>query len=188
MGGEHRRSSLGRYAAPLQSIRRPRGARASGRCRQDPTHRSEGGAVTISSAELALLGGSPVRDRPFPAQRTLGVEARNAVLLQNAIPVFADVDDVTYGLDPDSVESCLTPRTRGIVVTHLFGHPARMAELMRIADANDLVVIEDAAQSIGATFHESETGTIGTAGVLSLNYHKIIHSGEGGIVLTDDAR
>ena len=85
------------------------------------------------------------------------------------------------------VEDCITERTRAIAVVHLFGHPARMGELLELAERHGLAVIEDAAQSIGATWHGRHTGTLGSAGVLSLNYHKIIHSGEGGVVLTDDA-
>jgi dTDP-4-amino-4,6-dideoxygalactose transaminase len=108
------------------------------------------------------------------------------IVLQNAIPVFADIEDETFGLDPGSVEERITEHTRALMVTHLFGHPARMDGLLEIARKHDLVVVEDAAQSIGATWNGRETGTIGTAGVLSLNYHKIVHSGEGGIVLTDD--
>ena len=109
------------------------------------------------------------------------------VLLHGAIPVFADIDDETYCVDPASVEANITARTSAIVVVHLFGHPAPMGELLAIAERHGLAVLEDAAQSIGATWEGRETGTIGTAGVLSLNYHKIIHSGEGGMVLTGDA-
>jgi dTDP-4-amino-4,6-dideoxygalactose transaminase len=100
--------------------------------------------------------------------------------------VFADIEPDTFNLDAASVESKLSERTTAIMVVHLFGHPAPMEDLLDIADRHGLAVIEDAAQSIGATWRGRETGTLGTAGVLSLNYHKIIHSGEGGIVITDD--
>jgi len=108
------------------------------------------------------------------------------IILQNAIPVFADIEDETFGLDPASVEERVTERTRAVMVTHLFGHPARMDGLLEVARRHDLAIVEDAAQSIGATWDGRQTGTLGAAGVLSLNYHKIVHSGEGGILLTDD--
>jgi dTDP-4-amino-4,6-dideoxygalactose transaminase len=108
--------------------------------------------------------------------------------LQNAIPVFADIEDETYGLDPKSVEERITPHTTAIVVVHLFGHPARLGELTALAERHGLRLIEDAAQSLGATWKGRETGTIGDAGVISLNRHKIIQSGEGGAVVTDDPR
>jgi perosamine synthetase len=108
------------------------------------------------------------------------------IVMQNAIPVFADIEADTYGLDPASVEARITPQTRAIVVTHLFGHPARMEQLLKLAERHDLAIVEDAAQSIGAVWNGHYTGTLGAAGVLSLNYHKIIHAGEGGLVLTDD--
>lgn len=108
------------------------------------------------------------------------------ILMQNAIPVFADVRDDTFCLDPRSVEQRITPHTRGIMVVHLFGHPAEMDAIREIAAASQIAVLEDAAQAIGATYQGRYVGTFGQAGVLSLNYHKLIHAGEGGIVLTDD--
>ena len=147
-------------------------------------------AISVNSATtglhvaLAACGigpGDEVIVSPFTMSASAAV-----VVLQNAIPVFADVEARTYNLDPAAVEAAVTPHTRAIMVPHIFGHPARMDELWQIAERHDLAIVEDAAQSIGATYRGRETGTLGTAGVLSLNYHKIIHSGEGGIVLTDD--
>ena len=144
-------------------------------------------AVAVNSATtglqtaLAAVGvgpGDEVIVPPFTMSATAAT-----VLLQDAVPVFADIEDETYGLDPESVAALVTERTRAIVVVHLFGHPARMDGLLEIAERHELAIVEDAAQSIGATWRGRETGTLGTAGVLSLNFHKIIHSGEGGIVL-----
>jgi dTDP-4-amino-4,6-dideoxygalactose transaminase len=147
-------------------------------------------AISVNSATtglhvaLAAAGVGP-GDEVIVSPFTMSASAAVAVL-QNAVPVFADIEDETYGLDPAAVEVAITPYTRAIMVTHIFGHPARMNELCEIAERHGLAIVEDAAQSIGATHDGRQTGTIGTAGVLSLNYHKIIHSGEGGIVLTDD--
>lgn len=147
-------------------------------------------AVTVNSAttglQVALAAvGIEAGDEVIVSPYTMSASAA-AILLQNGVPVFADVEDSTFGLDPRSVEERITPRTRALLVVHLFGHPARMGELLALADRYGLAVIEDAAQSIGARWGDRHTGTLGTAGVLSLNYHKIIHSGEGGVVLTDD--
>jgi perosamine synthetase len=147
-------------------------------------------AVAVNSATtglhvaLAAAGIGP-GDEVIVSPYTMSASAA-VIVLQNAIPVFADIEDETFGLDPASVEERITEHTRALMVTHLFGHPARMDGLLEIARRHDLVIVEDAAQSIGATWNGRETGAIGTAGVLSLNYHKIVHSGEGGIVLTDD--
>ena len=147
-------------------------------------------AISVNSATtglqvaLAAAGVGP-GDEVVVSPFTMSASAA-AVVLQNAVPVFADIEDETYGLDPAAIEAAITPGTTAIMVTHIFGHPARMTELLEIAERRGLAVVEDAAQSIGATHHGRQTGTLGTAGVLSLNYHKIIHSGEGGIVLTDD--
>ncbi len=141
-------------------------------------------ATTALQASLAAVGVEP-GDEVIVPPYTMSATAAT-VVLAGAIPVFADIEDETYGLDPASVAERITPRTTAIVAVHLFGHPARMAELTALAAEHGLKLIEDAAQSLGATWHGRETGTIGDAGVLSLNRHKIIQSGEGGMVVTDD--
>jgi len=109
-----------------------------------------------------------------------------AVLDNNAVPVFADVEPDTGNLDPESVRASVTDQTEAILVVHLFGYPAAMDELQAIADENDLLLIEDAAQAIGATYDGDYAGTIGDIGGFSLNVHKHIQTGEGGIITTDD--
>jgi len=147
-------------------------------------------AITVNSATTALqvavaAAGVEPGDEVIVPPYTMSATAA-AVLMNNAVPVFADIEDETYGLDPISVERSITPATRAIIAVHLFGHPARMRELKDLADRHGLAIIEDAAQSIGATVDGRQTGTIGNVGVLSLNRHKIIHCGEGGVLLTDD--
>lgn len=110
----------------------------------------------------------------------------NAVALTGATPVFADIDEATYGLDPAAVEACLTPRTAAIMPVHLYGHPADMTHLGRIATRHQIALFEDAAQAHGATWNGQQVGTFGLAAAFSLYPTKNMTSGEGGMVATDD--
>jgi dTDP-4-amino-4,6-dideoxygalactose transaminase len=109
-----------------------------------------------------------------------------ACLFYGGIPVFADIEDETFCIDPASVEAAIGPRTRAIIAVNLFGHPARLAELRELADSRGIALIEDAAQSPLSFEGGRRAGTIGHIGVFSLNYHKHIHTGEGGFCVTDD--
>ena len=111
-----------------------------------------------------------------------------APILYGAIPVFADIEEDTFCLDVDKVEEAITPKTRAILVVNLFGHPARLHELRALADRRGLILIEDNAQAPLAHEDGRFAGTIGHIGVFSLNYHKHIHTGEGGVCSTDDDR
>lgn len=218
---------------------------------------------------LALLGGRPVRDRPFPVYNTIGVEEKRAVaevldsgvlsqflgtwspdfyggprvqtlerewenhfdighaisvnsatsglyaaigaagigpgdevivspytmsasataaLVYGAVPVFADIDPNNFCISVDTIRPRITPRTKALVVVDIFGHPADMDPIMALAAEHGLTVIEDAAQSPGATYKGRPAGTLAHMGVFSLNYHKTIHCGEGGVVVTNDKR
>ena len=110
-----------------------------------------------------------------------------SILVWNGIPVFADIEPETFNLDPKSIERAITPRTRAIVVADIFDHPADMQAIMLIAKKYNLIVIEDAAQAPGAKYHGKYAGTLADIGVFSLNYHKHIHTGEGGVCVTDSA-
>jgi dTDP-4-amino-4,6-dideoxygalactose transaminase len=109
-----------------------------------------------------------------------------AILHWGAIPVFADIDRETFTLDPTSIVSNITPLTRAIMVTDIFGQAADLDEIMMIARKHNLVVIEDAAQAPGAMYKGRYAGTIADIGVYSLNYHKHIHTGEGGVCVTNN--
>ncbi|HZS11243.1 MAG TPA: DegT/DnrJ/EryC1/StrS family aminotransferase, partial [Nitrospirales bacterium] len=109
-----------------------------------------------------------------------------AVLHHNAIPVFADVDPVTFCLDPRSVERAITPRTKAIIPVHLLGHPAEMGALLAIARKHGLSIIEDCAQAPGARYHGRLVGTMGDCGVYSFQETKNMATGEGGMIVTDN--
>lgn len=109
-----------------------------------------------------------------------------AILVNNAIPIFADIEEDTFNLDSKSIEKKISPRTKAIMIVHIYGYPANMQEIMRIAKKYNLYVIEDAAQSIGGFYEGKYTGTIGDLGVFSFNCNKIIQSGEGGMVATNN--
>lgn len=108
------------------------------------------------------------------------------LIYQGAIPVFADVDARTYNITARAIESCLSERTRAIVVTHLFGNPCEMDLIMELARAHNLPVIEDCAQAFLARHDGQTVGTIGAIGCFSLQQGKHITTGEGGIVTTND--
>lgn len=220
------------------------------------------------AAKLALLGGSPVRSKPFPAHPVIGADEKRAVLevlesgrlstfiaspgehflggknikefercfaeyhrvehavafnsataalhaavvgvgvepgeevivppytftstatcalMQNAIPVFADIEDVTFGLDSAAVERAISPLTRAIILVHLFGHPGNIDAIMKIARQHNLKVIEDCAQAPGAKWKGLRVGTFGECGVFSFTESKTITTGEGGMLITNDA-
>ena len=108
------------------------------------------------------------------------------ILHHNAIPIFVDIDFDTILIDTKKIESAITPRTKAIVVVHLHGLSVNMDEIMAIAKKNNLKVIEDACQAIGAEFKGKKTGTIGHCAAFSLNQNKCLSSGEGGLFVTND--
>ncbi|MHB8540301.1 MAG: DegT/DnrJ/EryC1/StrS family aminotransferase [Candidatus Acidiferrales bacterium] len=106
-------------------------------------------------------------------------------LMHNAIPVFADIDDMDFGLDYASVERAITPLTRAIIVAHLFGNPANLNAIMDVARRHNLPVIEDCAQAPGAKYEKALVGTFGDCGIFSFTESKTITTGEGGMLITN---
>ena len=112
--------------------------------------------------------------------------ALTPILYQSAIPVFADVDPLTYNLTAVTIEKAISPKTKAIMVTHLFGNPARMGEIMELARSRIIPVIEDCAQAFGAELDGVKVGAWGDIGCFSLQQGKHITTGEGGIVTSND--
>jgi perosamine synthetase len=115
------------------------------------------------------------------------IATANAVRLTGATPVLVDIDPRTLNLDPEQVRDSITPRTRAIVPVHVSGRSADMPALLSIAAARGLAVVEDAAEALLSEVNGRKLGTVGTAGCLSFSPNKTITTGQGGMVLTDDA-
>ena len=147
-------------------------------------------AITVNSwtsGLIAAVGAIAIEpgDEVIVSPWTMCASA-TAILHWNAIPVFADIEPETFNLDPKSVEANITPYTKAIMAVDIFGHSADMDALMAIADKYNLKVISDSAQSPAAMYKGKYAGTLAHIGGYSLNYHKHIHTGEGGILVTDD--
>ena len=147
-------------------------------------------AVTVNSWTSGLIAavgavGIEPGDEVIVSPWTMCATA-TAILQWNAIPVFADIEAETFCLDPVSVEANITPHTRAIMAVDIFGHSADMDVLMAIARRYGLKIITDTAQAPGTYYKGKMTGTMANVGGYSLNYHKHIHTGEGGILVTND--
>ncbi|CAK0754610.1 GDP-perosamine synthase [Gammaproteobacteria bacterium] len=114
------------------------------------------------------------------------VATANAVACAGATPVTVDVDAETLCLSPEAFECAITPRTRAVIPVHLYGHPSDMDAINAIAKAHKLFVIEDAAEAHAAEYKGRPVGSLGCCGVFSFYGNKIITSGEGGMITTDD--
>ena len=143
-------------------------------------------AVTVNSwtsgliAAVGAIGIEP-GDEVIVTPWTMCASA-TAILQWNAIPVFADIEPDTFNIDPKSVEANITPYTKAIMAVDIFGHSCDIDALMQIAKRHDLKVITDTAQAPGTFNNGRVTGTLGHVGGYSLNYHKHIHTGEGGML------
>ena len=136
-------------------------------------------------AAMGAIGLSP-GDEVIVPPYTMSATAM-APLFYGGIPVFADIEPETFCLDPESVAAAITDKTKAIIVVNLFGHAARLAEISALAKARGIYLIEDNAQGPLATENGRYAGTVGDIGIFSLNYHKHIHTGEGGMCVTHDA-
>ncbi len=140
-----------------------------------------------TSGLIAAIGavGVSAGDEVIVSPYTMSASAI-APLMYGAVPVFADIDEDTFCITPAAFERAITPRTKALLIVHIFGQSAHMDEIMKIARKHGIKVIEDAAQAPLATYNGKMVGTLGDVGVFSLNYHKHIHTGEGGMVTTND--
>jgi perosamine synthetase len=147
-------------------------------------------AIPVSSATagigiaLAAAGVGP-RDEVIIPAISFSASA-NAILMFDSIPVFVDVDPLTFCINPRAIERAITPRTKAILPVHLAGNVSEMGAVMEIAARHGLRVIEDAAQAIGAMWGNRRAGAIGDAGIFSFQQSKNIMTGEGGMIITRD--
>ena len=113
------------------------------------------------------------------------IATAEAVLAVGAVPVVAEVDD-TLTLDPKDIENHISRHTKAIIVVHMRGVPAQMDEIMAISRKHAIPVLEDVAQANGASYHGVKLGTLGDVGCFSLQFNKVITSGEGGLIITNN--
>lgn len=116
------------------------------------------------------------------------IATANAVKYCGATPVLVDCEPDTWNIDPQKIEEKITSKTKGIIVVHLYGHPADMDPIMEIAKKYNLFVIEDAAEAHGALYKDKVVGSIGDVGTFSFFGNKVISTGEGGMITTNDTK
>lgn len=145
-------------------------------------HLTSSGTAALTTAMSAL--GIGVGDEVIMPSFTF-VASFEAVLSVGAIPVLVDIDD-TLTLDPAAVEAAISPKTKCVMPVHMCGSMADLGELMNICNKHNLILLEDACQSIGGTYEGKHLGTIGHAGTFSFDFVKMITCGEGGVVMTND--
>jgi perosamine synthetase len=145
--------------------------------------------VAVNSGTAALhtvlmaLGVKPGDEVIVPSFTFLATA--NVVLACGAKPVFVDIGP-DYNMDPDAFRRAVTTRTRAVIPVHVYGYPAAMDEIREVASAKSVRVVEDAAESLGATYRGTQTGKLSDAGCFSLYATKVVTSGEGGAISTDD--
>ena len=148
------------------------------------SHACSSGSAALHTAVAAI---NPEPGEEIITTSITDMGALSAIIYQGAIPRFADVDPSTYNITAATIERCLSKRTRAIMVTHLFGNPCQMNEIMALAAQHNLPVIEDCAQAFLAEYQQKTVGSIGDIGCYSLQQGKHITTGEGGMVVTSNS-
>jgi perosamine synthetase len=143
------------------------------------------GTTTLHAALWAL--GVRYGDEVIVTPLTV-ISCMNAILYCNAIPIFADVDPETFNIDPESIRKCITPRTKAIMVVHLYGQVCNMTEIMKIAKENNLSVVEDCAQCFLGTHNNKNEGSFGDVASWSFENSKHLTTGDGGILTCNDEK
>ncbi len=138
-------------------------------------------ALHLAMATLGIGPGDEVLVSTFTNMATFF-----AILYQGATPVPVDIEEDTWNLNPNLLEGKLTPRTKGIVVVHVYGHPVDMDPVLEIAKRHGLFVVEDAAEAHGAEYKGKKAGSLGDIGCFSFYANKIVTTGEGGMLVTDN--
>ena len=147
-------------------------------------------AISVNSWTTGLMTavgaiGIEPGDEVIVSPYTMSASA-TAILFYGGIPIFADIDPDTFNITAATIAPLISPRTKAIMLVHIFGQAADMDPIMELARQHGLKVIEDAAQAPGVFYKGNPVGTIGDIGGFSLNYHKHIHTGEGGMLVTND--
>ncbi len=149
-------------------------------------------AVALSAGTAALhlamkLAGVKAGDRVFCSDVTFGATV-NPVVYEGGIPVFIDTEYDTWNMDPVALERAfeMYPEVKVVVLVHLYGTPAKFDEIKAVCDKHGAIIVEDAAESLGATYKGRETGSLGTYNCISFNGNKIITGSSGGMLLIDD--
>ncbi len=149
-------------------------------------------AVAVSSGTAGLhIGliaagikeGDEVITSPFSF-----IASSNSILYVGAKPVFVDIDPITFNIDPAKIEAAITPKTKAIMPVHIFGQCCDMRAIMAIAQKHNLVVIEDACESLKAEYRKKQAGTFGQSGVFAFYANKQMTTGEGGMLVTNDKK
>ena len=155
-------------------------------------HGGYAAAVSAGTAAIHLalkLAGVRAGENVFVSSLTFAATC-NPICYENAVPIFIDSEEDTWNMDPEALRIALKkyPDTRVVVIVHLYGTPAKMDELMKICEENNAILIEDAAESLGATYHGQQTGTFGKFGIYSFNGNKIITTSGGGMLVSPDQK
>jgi 8-amino-3,8-dideoxy-alpha-D-manno-octulosonate transaminase len=137
-------------------------------------------ADIVSLASVGIGAGDEVIVPPFSF-----IAPIEAVFTVGAVPVFAEIDE-TFCLSPEGIEAAITPRTKAVLLVHLFGSMARMDEIVRVCEKHNLILVEDAAPALGGTYRGKHLGTFGKVGCFSFDFFNVITAGEGGAVITND--
>ncbi|MBN2331247.1 MAG: DegT/DnrJ/EryC1/StrS family aminotransferase [Candidatus Aenigmarchaeota archaeon] len=138
-------------------------------------------ALQVGLEAVGIKDGDEVITTPFTF-----IATGNSILYNRAVPVFADIDQRTFNIDPVKIESKITGKTRAVLVVHLYGQPCDMAAMQKICKENDLLLIEDCAQAHGAEYKGKRVGSLGDLSTFSFYATKNMVTGEGGMILTDN--
>ncbi|AXG70823.1 8-amino-3,8-dideoxy-alpha-D-manno-octulosonate transaminase [Kordia sp. SMS9] len=139
-------------------------------------------AVSVALAITGIGAGDEVIMPTFTF-----VASFEAIMMLGAIPVLVDIDD-TLTLDPKAVRNAITPKTKAIMPVHMCGSMANLGEIKAICDEHNLILVEDACQAIGGTYHGKALGTIGDVGCFSFDFVKTMTCGEGGTIITNNSK
>lgn len=153
-------------------------------------------AAALSSGTAAIhlaliLAGVEANDEVICSTFTFSASA-NPIMYQGAIPIFVDSESDTWNMSPDALEAAIKDRInkgkkpKAVILVHLYGQPAQMDDILKIAHYYEITLIEDAAESLGATYHGKMTGTFGKLGIYSFNGNKIITTSGGGALVSDN--